>query len=69
MNPRQHYRDGCGEDLGRGVPITHRQVEVDRVSFKATSSEFDRVSKKDIIKEVGGHRDVKTQAQVSKKVM
>jgi hypothetical protein len=61
---------GCGEDLGRGVPITHPsyQLGVVNLRLKATSSELNRVSKKDIIKEGGRPRDVKTQTQVSKKV-
>jgi len=38
---------GSGEDLGRGVPITHppRQVGVVSVPFKTTSSELNRCPK------------------------
>jgi hypothetical protein len=51
--------------------MTHPSFQpgVVRVPLKTTSSELNRVSKKDIIKEGGRPRDVKTQTQVSKKVV
>ena len=69
VKPQSHYM-GPGRILGGSPDHTSAlEMGVVNVPFKTTSSELDRVSKKDIIKEVGGPRDVKTQTQVSKKVM
>ena len=78
VKPRPHYmvsgRVESRETPGRsGIPRPTRiclgEVGVVSVPLKSTSSELNHVSKQDIIKEGGNPRDVKTQAQVSKKVV